>query len=283
MYEQHFGFREPPFALTPNTHFYYNAGTHQQALEVLLVALGNQEGFIKIVGEVGTGKTLLCRKLLNSLDQTHVTAYLPNPMLGPDDLYRAVAEELGLTLEPGQGMHQVLKRIQQALIEHAAEGRSVVLVIDEAQALPEQSIEALRLLTNLETETRKLLQVVLFGQPELDQLLAREGLRQLRQRITFQEYLKPLDAQTLSYYLNYRLAAAGYNGPALFHQAAIRALHRASGGIPRLVNILAHKSLMAAYGTGDRQVRREHVRRAAADTQSARPLGWRWLPWGGRG
>src|SRR5690606_1534418 len=282
MYESHFGLRELPFTLTPNTRFYLNAGTHQQALQVLLVALKNLEGFIKIVGEVGTGKTLLCRKLLNSLSAPYVTAYIPNPQLPPADLYRAVAEELKLVLEPDAGTHQILKQINQNLIEHAREGRQVVLVIDEAQVMPEASIEALRLLTNLETESRKLLQIVLFGQPELDQLLARDTLRQLRQRITFQEYLKPLDRQAVGHYLQHRLAMAGYNGGQLFQPRAVKLLHQASGGIPRLVNVLAHKSLIAAYGAGDREIRPGHVKRAAADTESVRPLGWSWLSWGGR-
>ncbi|MGB1949802.1 MAG: ExeA family protein [Marinobacter sp.] len=279
MYEAHFGLQEAPFALTPNTRYFLRAPSHRDALELLLVALRQREGFIKITGEVGTGKTLLCRLLLNELEHEAYTAYIPNPHLTPETLYEAVAEELGVDVARCGNTHQVLKALNERLIALAMEQRQVVLVIDEAQAMPEQTIEALRLLTNLETESVRLLQVVLFGQPELDLLLNRDSLRQLRQRITFAHRLAPLDRASVAQYLRHRLAQAGYNGGDLFAPAALRVMTRSSGGIPRLVNILAHKSLLAAWGRGERLVKRNHVLMAIRDTESARKPGViaRWL------
>ncbi|WP_375193817.1 ExeA family protein [Marinobacter sp.] len=279
MYEAHFGLQEAPFALTPNTRYFLRAPSHGDALELLLVALRQREGFIKISGEVGTGKTLLCRLLLNELEQQAHTAYIPNPRLTPETLYEAVAEELGVDLAGCANSHQVLKAINESLIGHAMERRPVVLVIDEAQAMPEETIEALRLLTNLETESMRLLQVVLFGQPELDALLQKPSLRQLNQRITFHYRLAPLDRQSVAQYLRHRLAQAGYNGADLFTPGALRLIARASGGIPRLVNILAHKSLLAAWGRGDRLVQKSHALQAIRDTESVRLPGLiaRWL------
>ncbi|MCK7544281.1 AAA family ATPase [Marinobacter bryozoorum] len=279
MYEAHFGLQEAPFALTPNTRYFLRAPSHGDALELLVIALREREGFIKITGEVGTGKTLLCRLLLNELEGAAHTAYLPNPHLPPEALYEAVAEELGVEVPPGANTHQVLKALNQKLIALAMDKTPAILVIDEAQAMPEATIEALRLLTNLETESTRLLQVVLFGQPELDQLLSRDSLRQLKQRITFHYQLAPLDRDSVAHYLRHRLSLAGYNGADLFRPGALKIITRASGGIPRLVNVLAHKSLLAAWGQGDRQVERRHALSAVNDTESVRSPGLlaRWL------
>ncbi len=279
MYESHFGLQEAPFALTPNTRYFLRAPSHADALELLLVALQEREGFIKITGEVGTGKTLLCRLLLNKLEGRASTAYIPNPHLPPETLYEAVAEELGVDVTRCANTHQVLKALNQKLIDLALDGQPVVLVIDEAQAMPEPTIEALRLLTNLETESTKLLQVVLFGQPELDAVLGKESLRQLRQRITFQYRLRALDRQAVGQYLRHRLTQAGYNGGDLFAPPALKLITRASGGVPRLVNVLAHKSMLAAWGQGAWQVNRAHALSAIRDTESARQPGLlaRWL------
>lgn len=276
MYLQHFGLREPPFTLTPDTEFFFNHGSHQEALNVLLVALQAGEGFIKVTGEVGTGKTLLCRKLLNLLGEHVVTAYIPNPFLNPNALRMALAEELGIVCARNIGQHQLLKLINEKLVELSAADQRVVLLLDEAQALPDDSLEALRLLTNLETEKHKLMQVVLFGQPELNTRLASQSLRQLRQRIAFSYQLHPLSRRALGEYVWHRLRIAGYPGPALFSQAAIRRLHRSSRGIPRLANLLCHKALMAAYGSGSNGVDGTHVRAAATDTEDTcnRKPGW---------
>lgn len=272
MYRQHFAMREMPFAITPDTSYFYSYGVYQEALNVLLVALRSGEGFIKISGEVGTGKTLLCRKLLNTLGDGFVTAYLPNPCLTPAGLRMALADELLIHYARNMGQHRLLRLINERLIELNAQGKQVVLLLDEAQALPDDSMEALRLLTNLETEKSKLLQVVLFGQPELDDRLAESRLRQLRQRITFSYDLDVIDRAGLDGYLGHRLLVAGYNGRPLFSRAAMDALHRDSRGVPRLINVLAHKALMVAYGKGVFCVDAPHVAIAAADTEAVVPI-----------
>ena len=271
MYQSHFGLSSLPFTITPDTGFFHNAGTHQEALNVLLVALRTGEGFIKVTGEVGTGKTLMCRQLLNSLDADFVTAYIPNPFLNPTALRMALAEELGIEFARNIGQHRLLKLITERLVELNVAGKRVVLLLDEAQAMPDDSLEALRLLTNLETEHDKLMQVVLFGQPELDRRLGRPHLRQLRQRILFSHQLQPLGLAGLRAYLDHRLRVAGHRGDRLFTKRALRRLHRASRGIPRLVNVLCHKALLVAYGRGDRVIDHRHMQRAIADTEDAGP------------
>jgi len=280
MYKQHFGLKELPFSITPDTSFFFACPTYQQALNTLLVAARNGEGFIKITGEVGTGKTLLCRKFLSTLDDgTFVTAYIPNPNLEPRSLMLALADELEIEFEKDVDQHQLLKAINHRLLVHARNGKRVLLCLDEAQAMPLESLEALRLLTNLETEKRKLLQIVLFGQPELDEKLAQQNIRQLAQRITFHYRLGPLQRDDLDFYLAHRLAVAGFAGARLFGRDAVGALHKASGGVPRLVNIMAHKALMLAYGEGRQQIAARHIRAAAADTLAARKVAPAWLPW----
>ncbi|HEY7655764.1 MAG TPA: AAA family ATPase [Burkholderiales bacterium] len=278
MYKTHFGLNEMPFGITPDTSFSYTSRTHQEALNTLLVAVKNGEGFLKITGEVGTGKTLLCRRFLAMLDQNHVSAYIPNPYLQPRTLLFALAAELRLNVPRDADQHLLLKEIARGLLNYARQGKTVVVCLDEAQAMPTETLEALRLLTNLETEKRKLLQVVLFGQPELDQKLDHESVRQLKQRITFQHHLTPLRLEEVEQYLAHRLRVAGFRGGRLFDRAAARAVYRWSGGIPRLINIIAHKSMLLAFGEGEQLVRTDHVRQAVADTPAARPYQpWRWF------
>ena len=279
MYQAHFGLREAPFGLTPDTSFFFNGPQSQKALNTLLVAARNGEGFIKITGEVGTGKTFLCRKFMQSLGPDFVTAYIPNPNLPPQALILALADELDVLLPKEADQHQLLKSINLRLLNLAGQGKRVLLCLDEAQAIPVDSLEALRLLTNLETEKRKLLQIVLFGQPELDDKLARPEIRQLAQRITFHYHLGPLSRDDVEFYVAHRLRVAGFDGARLFSRGAVARLYGASGGIPRLVNIMAHKSLMVAYGEGRQQVSRSHVALAASDTvASLAPWRARW-PW----
>lgn len=288
MYLAHFGLRELPFGLTPDTAYAFATRAHQEALNTLLIASAHGEGFIKITGEVGTGKTLLCRRFLASQGDDCVTCYLPNPLLTPQTLLLALADELELKLSPQASEYELLKSLNGELFALAAEGSRVIVCVDEAQALPLQSLETLRLLSNLETEKRKLLQVVLLGQPELDERLALGSMRQLRQRIAFHYRLTGMDRQELRHYLHHRLHVAGRTGVELFSPGAIAALQRATGGTPRLVNILAHKALMAVYGSGADTVEAAHVRAAARDTDGALPcspfgLGW-WhaLNWSAR-
>lgn len=279
MYLQHFGLREMPFALTPNTGFFFALAPHAEALQVLQTALQTGEGFIKVTGEVGTGKTLILRKLLNDLPAPLRCAYLPNPCLSPNELRWALALELGLKYSANIDQQQLTSLIQHQLMALAAHGHSVVLILDEAQALPQESLETLRLFTNLETENRKLLQVVLFGQPELDERLASPELRQLRQRITFSYRLRPLNRQEIHAYVAHRLRVAGLSEGGLFDNAAIAAIARASRGIPRLINILAHKSLMLGFGEGAKCIGRRQALGAIRDTEDAsQPLWPRWLP-----
>ena len=233
------------------------------------MALRSGEGFLKIVGEVGCGKTVLCRQLLRSLQGECVTAYIPNPDLGPKDLLLALAKELGLKVAASATRHRLLDALHACLLAHAAQGRGVVVIIDEAQAIPLRTVESLRLLSNLETEKRKLLQIVLLGQPELERKLARVEIRQLLQRITFSEYLGPMAAPRVPDYLKHRLGIAAidvHTDLDLFEPAAALALAHYSAGVPRLVNVLANKCLMLAYGENRHRVTEAHARMAASDT-----------------
>ena len=278
MYLYHFGLTELPFTLTPNTSFYLGLQPHDEALAVLLTALKTGEGFIKVIGEVGTGKTLICRKLLNEIPDHFKTAYIPNPYLNPDELRRAVASELGVKQALRMNAQLLTQRIQERLLALHQQGHSVVLILDEAQALPEESLEALRLFTNLETESRKLLQVVLFAQPELDERLKQAHFRQLRQRITFAYQLRAMTASEVEHYINHRMSVAGYKGAQLFPTPLAKKLAKASKGIPRLVNVLCHKMLMLAYGQGQYAITDEHLRLAIKDTEDAQHIGIK-LPW----
>lgn len=268
MYLYHFGLKELPFTLTPNTNFFLGLAPHNEALAVLLTALKTGEGFIKVVGEVGTGKTLLCRKLLNEIPEHFVTAYIPNPYLNPDELRRAVATEIGVKQALRMSSQLLAQRIQNRLLELHGKGHSVVLIIDEAQALPAESLEALRLFTNLETESRKLLQVVLFAQPELDVRLAEANFRQLRQRITFSYQLRPMTVKEVECYIHHRLNVAGYKGASLFSTGLCKLITKASNGIPRLVNVLCHKMLMLSFGEGSYLITKKHLRLAIDDTEA---------------
>lgn len=275
MYLYHFGLRELPFTLTPNTDFYCALTSHQEALATLITALKTGEGFIKVVGEVGTGKTLLCRKLLHDLPDHFVTAYLPNPDLSAVGLRQAVASELKVAAAAQLPADALTQAIQQRLLELHAAGHSVVLLVDEAQALSGEGLEVLRLFTNLETARRKLLQVVLFGQPELDQRLAEAGLRQLRQRITFSYRLRAMNRREVVAYVRHRLAIAGSRQPEPLAARLLPLLAAASRGIPRLVNVLCHKTLLLAFGRGQHQAGWRELLAAVWDTEDTRPYLYR--------
>lgn len=271
MYLAHFGLREFPFTLTPDTSYFLASPHYQAALNTLLIAIHTGEGFIKITGEVGTGKTLLCRQFLDHLESSQfITVYIPNPYLTPHSLMLSVADELGLDVSADTDQHYLLKTINLALLEFAKQGKQIIVCLDEAQAMPIETLEALRLLTNLETEKRKLLQIVLFGQPELDMKLQNDSIRQLNQRITFHYQLPPLTLAELSNYVTHRLQIADYQGKPIFTPAALKSLHRASSGIPRLINILAHKAMMLSYGLGAHSVNTRQIQAAAKDTPAAR-------------
>lgn len=267
MYKMHFGLNNQPFGLTPDTRFFCELPSHLEALNVLLISLHNGEGFIKITGDVGTGKTMLCRKLLNELPQPFETAYIPNPHLPPVGLLMAIADEIGVEYSRYIGQNGLMKLINDYLINSAVNGKKTVLIIDEAQSMSIETLEALRLITNLETEQQKLLQIVLFGQPELDEQLNNKAIRQLRQRITFSYALKPLTSKNVSDYVKHRLRVAGMGNISLFSSLAIIAMHHYSRGIPRLVNILANKAMLSAYGKGHSSIGVKQVYLAALDTE----------------
>ncbi|MGC9160400.1 ExeA family protein [Acidithiobacillus sp.] len=275
MYLEFFGLREYPFALTPDTGFFFADENRRAALTLLHFALDNGEGFVKITGEVGTGKTTLCRTLLGRMGPEFRSAYILNPQQTPRSLLRAIAADLEVAVEMDQ---DPLEAIHRALLRAAAAGQRVVLLVDEAQTLSDAALESIRLLSNLETEKSKLIQIVLFGQPELDVRLQQPQLRQLRQRIGFHHALLPLSREESAVYLEHRLRHAGYTGGPLFRPEALRLLQRSSGGTPRLLNLLGHKSLLAAYGAGRRSIGRREVLRAMADTPQARQRRLWWRP-----
>lgn len=268
LYLKHFGLNELPFSITPDTSFYFASRSYQEGLNTLLFAIMSGEGFIKITGEVGTGKTLLCRKLMSSLDNTFKVAYIPNPYLEPHSLLMMLAQELGISVADTVTQHALLSALTQGLLDFTRQGIKIVVCLDEVQAMPIETLEALRLLSNLETEKRKLLQVVIFGQPELEEKLNHASIRQLKQRITFEYQLDRLSRDEMQYYLNHRLVIAGYQGSRMFSDMALWLMYYKSKGVPRLVNILANKSLLAAYGKGKHQVTFADVMAAIADTRS---------------
>ena len=269
MYEQHFGLTELPFTLTPDTSYFVGLAPHVEAIQVLQAALQMGEGFIKVTGEVGSGKTLLCRKLLNELPEQFQCAYIPNPYLSPEELNWALASELDVKAKQSINQVQLSNLIQQKLIQLAATGKIVVLVLDEAQAIPSETLEALRLYTNLETEKRKLLHLVMFGQPELDQRLATNEFRQLRQRISFSYSLRLLTNAEAHNYIEQRLRVAGLTGASIITPALASMIATAARGTPRLINILTHKALLLSFGEGRHQLSKQDVYTAITDTEDA--------------
>lgn len=268
MYLEHFGLDQPPFRITPDTRVFYPGGDRGAVLEALAWAIESGEGIVKVVGEVGSGKTMLSRMLANRLPSHVDLVYLVNPGLGSDDVMLAIAFELGLKPMSGR-MLVVQHKLHEDLVRRHAEGRQVVVFIEEAQSMPLETLETVRLLSNLETDDSKLLQIVLFGQPELDDKLDTNEIRQLRERITHSFDLRPLSDDNASEYLNFRLRAVGYRGPDLFSRATARRLNRHARGLIRRLNVLADKTLMAAYADGTHSVTRRHVRRAERDREAA--------------
>ncbi len=267
MYLEHFNIKEKPFLLTPDSDFFFKSAGCVDPFNTLFVCVKNGEGFVKVTGEVGAGKTLLCRRLLESLDNSFEISYINSPCFSGTEIFAAMAFEFGMKLDAGLPKHEVLYKVQQHLANIKKRGKKALLIIDEAQALTESALEALRLLTNLETSKGKLLQVVLFGQPELDMKLSGHNMRQFRQRIVFSCELKPLTKDEVNKYVEHRLKVAGFGENDLFTNQAKDLLFRASGGIPRLVNILSHKSMLSAYGKGEKVVSVMDVQRAVVDTE----------------
>jgi MSHA biogenesis protein MshM len=279
MYLEYFGLKEFPFTITPDTQFFFPSDASQEALNTLLVAAKTGEGFIKITGEVGTGKSMLCRKLMGMLSGDFKVAYVPNPYLDTDTLFREIASELGAQVAPEDSKHQLLRAITDRLMAIHLEGKRALICLDEAQAMPIETLESLRLLTNLETEKRKLLQVIVFGQPELEDKLNHPSIRQLKQRIAFHYCLTPMVRDEVDFYVQHRLSIAGHTGGRLFTSGALWLLRKRTQCVPRLVNIIAHKALLSAFGKGHKQVTFWDVKAAADDTNSTqRPYQkWGWV------
>ncbi|HEX7607637.1 MAG TPA: AAA family ATPase, partial [Usitatibacter sp.] len=266
MYLEHFGLREAPFRITPHTEFFFSGANRGATLEALLYAITAGEGMVKVTGEVGSGKTMLCRVLMERLPETVETIYLAVPSLSRDEMLAAIANDLGIDTT-GANTTRLIRSLQDKLIDIHSAGRQVVALIDEAHAMPLATLEEIRLLSNLETGTEKLLQIVLFGQPELDAHLALEHMRQLKERITHSFTLAPLPPREVKDYLNFRLRAAGYHGPDLFGPEVLRIINEASEGLTRRINIYADKTLLAAFAAGTHSVTADHARAAVTDTQ----------------
>ncbi|MDP1929401.1 MAG: AAA family ATPase, partial [Thiobacillus sp.] len=270
MYFDYFGLKEAPFRITPNTEYWYAGGQRGEMLAALLYAIGQGEGIIKVVGEVGSGKTMLCRKLVIQLPDTIDSIYLGNPTLSPDDMLAAILADLGIA-PPEEGRQARLAQLNASLLARHEAGRRVVVFVEEAQGISLDNLEFLRLLTNLETATDKLLQIVLFGQPELDAHLAEPSIRQLKDRITLSLNLSPLSESEVADYLRARLAVAGYRGPDLFAPALITRMTQLSGGLSRRINVLADKTLLAAYAGQTHTLTPTHLEAAAGDAEMALP------------
>lgn len=275
LYLDHFGLREAPFRITPHTDFFFDGADRGATLDALLYATLHEEGIVKVVGEVGSGKTMLCRVLIERLPANVETVYLANPSFSRDQILFAVAEELNIEFARDR-VTGALHALQERLIESYAQGRRTVILIDEAHAMPEETLEQVRLLSNLETSRHKLLQIVLFGQPELDQMLGLSSMRQLKDRITHGFRMRPLSAAEVATYLTFRMRAAGYRGPDVFAAPAVAHMARAAGGLSRRINILADKALLAAFSEGAHAVTMKQARAAVADSEFAprwrRPL-----------
>ncbi len=269
MYLEHFGLTEPPFRITPHTDFFFDGADRGATLEALLYAILHDEGIVKVSGEVGSGKTMLCRVLMERLPERVATIYVATPSLGRDEILYTIADELNLQFAQGR-VALVLREIHEQLIKLYGEGRKVVILIDEAHAMPEETLEQVRLLSNLESSRHKLLQIVLFGQPELDAALSRPSLRQLKDRITHSFRMRALGLSEVGTYLSFRMRAAGYRGPDVFSPAAIARIARASDGLSRRINILADKSLLAAFAESVHAVTPRLVRKAINDSEFAR-------------
>lgn len=266
MYLSHFGLQRQPFKITPDTSMFYPGNKRGAALQALKYAIMSGEGMIKVVGEVGSGKTMLCRMLEVELDDSVEVVYIANPSLSPENILHVIAFELKLDITPESSKLEVMQALQNYLLARHAHNKQVVVFVEEAQSMPIETLEEIRLLSNLETNEHKLLQMVLFGQPELDEKLRNPAIRQLKERITHNFYLDPFPANDVYEYLNFRMRAVGYCGPDLFSQKMANRIERKSSGLTRRINILADKALLAAYSEGGHNIEKKHIDLAAQDS-----------------
>lgn len=246
MYQNFFGLHEKPFSIAPDPRYLYMTDQHREALAHLLFGIGDEGGFILLTGDIGTGKTTICRSLLNQLPDNADIAFIVNPRLSVNELLQSICDELGIDYTDSSSIKVLVDKLNQFLLEGYASGRNTILIIDEAQNLADEVLEQLRLLTNLETSEKKLLQLILLGQPELNDKLAQDNLRQLAQRVTARFHLQPLSAEETTAYIKHRLHIAGFRGE-LFSRAALKHIHSESRGVPRLVNVICDRSMLGAY------------------------------------
>ena len=279
MYEEYYGFTEKPFSLTPDPKYLFKSASHASAFELLQYAIRRREGFVVITGDIGTGKTTLCRALLEQIDRKTFTALVLNPFLAEEDLLRLVLQEFGVVsreeIKRGRlarvSKAELIETLNEFLLSLQALGAQALLIIDEAQNLPLQVLEQIRILSNLETEKAKLLQIVLVGQSNLKDLLRRAELRQLDQRVSIRYDLKPLTAEETSAYVQHRLSVAGGGAAVTFAPKALARVHRYTGGIPRLINLLCDRALLSGYSAHTNRIARELVDSAAASLELDRP------------
>lgn len=266
MYLDHFGLKEPPFRITPATTFFFSGANRGEILEALIYSLSEVEGIIKVSGEVGSGKTMLCRMLVERLPVHIETIYLANPSLSREEMLYAIADGLGLKID-SERVGIIMHCIQDKLEERARDGKRVVVLVDEAHAMPPDTLEELRLLYNLQVGNLKLLQIILFGQPELNAKLEQPNMRQLKDRIVHHFNMQPMSHNTLESYLMFRMRAAGYHGPNIFSPDALKLIARASEGLMRRINILADKSLLSAFVEDTHGIEARHVQAAMRDSE----------------
>ncbi|HVL66682.1 MAG TPA: AAA family ATPase [Vicinamibacterales bacterium] len=275
MHEEYFGFTEKPFSLTPDPKYLYRSASHGSAFELLQYAIRRREGFVVVTGDIGTGKTTLCRAVLDQLDRRTFTALVLNPFLSEEDLLRAILQDFGVVSREemkrgrlaGVSKQELIETLNEFLLSLLPLGAAALLIIDEAQNLPLQTLEQIRILSNLETDKEKLLQIVLVGQPNLKDMLRSSALRQLDQRISIRFELKPLTAEETAAYIGHRLTIAGGGSIVQFVPRAMAAVYRYSGGIPRLINLLCDRALLGAYGERTNRVTAAIVKTAAASLE----------------
>jgi type II secretory pathway predicted ATPase ExeA len=273
MYLEHFGLTEPPFKITPVTDFFFSGANRGEILDALIYAIRDSEGIIKVSGEVGSGKTMLCRMLLDRLPSNIKAIYLANPSMSRDELLYAIADRLDLNLE-GKRVNVILQTLQNQLEAMYERGERCVVLVDEAHAMPLDTLEELRLLYNLQVGKHKLIQIVLFGQPELDEKLDQSNMRQLKDRIVHHFSIQPISRKVVDDYLMFRMRAAGYKGPDVFSAAAVLLIGKASQGLMRRVNILADKALLAAFVENTHKIEARHVQAAIRDSEMVPMRNW---------
>jgi MSHA biogenesis protein MshM len=278
MYYDYFGFKQPPFRITPDTSLFYPGGDRGAILEALVYAILNGEGIIKVVGEVGSGKTMLCRMLEQELPDSVEVVYLVNPSISPENTLHAIAFELKLAVNSSTSRFEVMNELQKYLLQRHSQNRQVVVFVEEAQSMPIATLEEIRLLSNLETQQSKLLQIVLFGQPELDEMISRPEIRQLKERITYSFQLTPFKTNDIREYINTRVRACGNRSGDLFTEAALKQIEQHSKGLLRRINILADKSLLAAFADSSHKVSVKHTRLAARDSEFLPRRTWPVIP-----